>query len=189
MQSERRLWNQQSNTHESVNPYNVFRCCFNTNSIRQPCDAVIHSCSAVVSSGTRFSSDSSSSSSSSSSAFTTGSCPGFKSGFGSRDYNTSDAVPIVSSLFQKRWCWRIKQKDIRKHTSLKDCSKLVPVTEIIMLIWWIMNSGSSSTWYGKYATLSARYSICAKLVFWNRITHIQWYCELVTNSVKQRHSI
>lgn len=71
-------------TYESVNPYKVFRCCFRTNNIRQPCDAVMHSCRAVVSSGKRFNNDSSSSSSSSSNAFEE-SWPGLTSGCGRRD--------------------------------------------------------------------------------------------------------
>lgn len=72
-------------TYESVNPYSVFRCCLSTNNNIQPCDAVIHSCKAVASSGTLFNKDSSSSSSSSS-TFAVGSWSGFASGFGSNAY-------------------------------------------------------------------------------------------------------
>lgn len=50
--------------------------------------------------------------------------------------------------------------------SRNDWSRLVPDTEIIMSMWWIMKRGSSCTWYGKYAKLSDRNSIWDRLVFW-----------------------
>lgn len=52
------------------------------------------------------------------------------------------------------------------NTSRKACKRFDPNVEIIMSIWWIIKSGSSCTWYGKYAKLSAKYNNCAKGVFW-----------------------